>query len=80
MTPLPCPFCGEEPHFSGDASEWKDDARYVEMSLGCCATMTEGMGWRKARDMTVAARTAELQSALSKRWNTRHHNTPEELL
>lgn len=80
MTLLPCPFCGGVPSFQGDAADWKDDSRYVELSLGCCAIMTEGIGWRKARDMTVAARTAELESALSKRWNTRHPNTPEEAL
>lgn len=66
-----CPFCGNEPSFSGDASEWKDDYRYVELSLGCCVSMTEQIGWRRAREMTHEAKTAELRSRLQLRWNTR---------
>lgn len=66
-----CPFCGNEPSFSGDASEWKDESRYVELSLGCCVSMTEQIGWRRARDMTHEAKTAELRSRLQLRWNTR---------
>jgi hypothetical protein len=67
----PCPFCGGDPYFEGDTGDWKDDCRYVQLSLTCCATMTEGIGWRKARDMTVPARDAELRETLTARWNTR---------
>ena len=66
-----CPFCGNEPSFSGNASEWKDDYRYVELSLGCCVSMTEQIGWRRAREMTNEAKTEELRSRLQLRWNTR---------
>lgn len=69
--PNPCPFCGGTPFFEGDAAEWKDDSRYVELSLSCCATMTEQIGWRRARDMTVEQRKAELEATLIERWNTR---------
>ena len=69
---LPCPFCGGTPHFDGNAADWQDESRYVELSLKCCATMTEAIGWRRARDMTVEARTAELQTKLTDCWNTRH--------
>lgn len=67
----PCPFCGNKPHFFGDVTDWKDDHRYVELSLGCCAMMTEGIGWRKARDMTVEARNTDLRDRLSANWNRR---------
>lgn len=66
-----CPFCGDEPSFSGNASDWKDESRYVELSLGCCVSMTEQIGWRRARDMTHEAKTAELQNRLRLKWNTR---------
>ncbi len=66
-----CPFCGDEPSFSGSASDWKDESRYVELSLGCCVSMTEQIGWRRARDMTHEAKTAELQNRLRLKWNTR---------
>lgn len=68
----PCPFCGSDPWFEGDAGEWKDESRYVELSLKCCATMTEIIGWMRARDMTVDQRDAELRERLAKAWNTRH--------
>lgn len=67
----PCPFCGDEPWFEGDASAWKDDSRYVEMSLGCCARITDTIGWRLARDMTHEARTERLKAKLSEAWNRR---------
>ncbi len=66
-----CPFCGNEPHFSGNASIWQDEARYVELSLGCCVSMTEQIRWRRARDMTHEAKTAELQNRLRLKWNAR---------
>jgi len=71
----PCPFCGDEPWFEGDASVWKDDRRYVEMSLGCCARITDMLGWKLARDMTHEARTERLKVKLSDAWNRR---TPAE--
>ena len=57
--------------FSGDASEWRDESRYVELSLGCCVSMTEQIGWRRAQYMTHEAKTAELCSRLRSKWNTR---------
>lgn len=69
--PLPCPFCGSEPHFEGDVSDWKDDSRYVELTLTCCATMREAIGWRKARDMSVGERYQELRIKLTEVWNRR---------
>jgi hypothetical protein len=71
-----CPHCGESPSFEGSASNWKDDNRYVELSLTCCATMTEAMGWRQARELTVAQRTEFLKERLTKRWNTRVEAAP----
>jgi len=68
----PCPFCGDTPSFTGDAGKWRDESRYVELSIECCVTMTEAIGWRKARDMTVNERTEELQTKLSERWNNRY--------
>ena len=50
---------------------WRDDNRYVELSLTCCATMTEAIGWRRARELTVEASTAELKASLASRWNKR---------
>jgi len=77
MTNLqPCPFCGNQPNFGGDAADWKDDNRYVQLSLGCCVQMNETIGWRKARDMTLEARTAELKARLIERWNTREEAQP----
>ena len=72
----PCPHCGSFPDFVGDASEWKDDHRYVELSLGCCAMMTEAIGWKRARDMSAAERESDLRQRLTEAWNKRH--VPEE--
>lgn len=66
-----CPFCGGTPYFFGDASEWHDDHRYVQLTLKCCVEMTEAIGWRQARDMQPEARTAELQAKLTQQCNTR---------
>jgi hypothetical protein len=71
MTILPCPFCGNEPWFEGDAADWEDDARYVQLELRCCTTMTETIGWQQARRMTVEARTIELKNKLASQWNRR---------
>lgn len=68
---LPCPFCGNVPSFEGDSSEWRDDCRYVQLSLVCCATMTECIGWKKARDLTPAERETALRAALTAAWNKR---------
>jgi hypothetical protein len=38
---------------------------------------TERMGWREARDMTVATRTAILKQRLAERWNTRPSVEPK---
>jgi Zn finger protein HypA/HybF involved in hydrogenase expression len=67
----PCPFCGNEPSFQGNPADWKDESRYVELSLGCCVVMSEQIGWRRAREMTVEARTVELEGRLRLKWNTR---------
>lgn len=74
MKILNCPFCGEKPWFEGDASEWKDESRYVELSLTCCSTMTETIGWMRARDMSISERTKELTQRLTERWNKRFDN------
>jgi len=66
---LPCPFCGNKPNLTD--WEWKDDSRYVEASLVCCVTMSEAIGWRKARDMTDSAKAEELRSKLVEAWNRR---------
>ncbi|WP_043004925.1 hypothetical protein [Comamonas testosteroni] len=66
---LPCPFCNGQPSFS--AAEWKDENRYVGMSLECCATISKGIGWRMARDMTADQHTVELQRKLAESWNNR---------
>ena len=70
-TPLPCPFCGEEPHFEGDPNYWGDEGYYVEMSLTCCSTMNEAIGWKRGREMTSAARAAELKAKLTEAWDKR---------
>jgi len=67
----PCPFCGGQPHFEGDASKWRDESRYVELSLVCCATMNESIGWRRARDMQPQERDQELRDRLATAWNRR---------
>lgn len=66
-----CPFCGNQPAFEGNAGVWQDDSRYVELSLVCCVRMTESLGWRKARQMTVEERTKVLKELLIARWDTR---------
>jgi len=66
-----CPFCGEEPSFSGDVSVWHDLSRYVELSLECCAVMTERIGWPRARDMTIEERDVELRERLVAKWDRR---------
>jgi len=38
--------------------------------------MTETIGWRKARDMSVSERESEMKKELKSRWNQRH--APEE--
>lgn len=68
---LSCPFCGGTPNFEGSAADWQDEHRYVELSLVCCVTMTEAIGWRAAAAMTVEARTAALRAKLTAAWNTR---------
>lgn len=75
---LPCPFCGDTPQFKGSAEDWQDEHRYVELSLTCCVTMTEAIGWRQAKDLTVEARTSELQTRLTKLWNTRRVDNEDE--
>lgn len=71
---LPCPFCGGQPWFSGDAARWKDENRYVELNLECCAIMNQTIGWQRAREMTVAERTNELKIRLIEIWNKRDNN------
>lgn len=66
-----CPFCGCTPYFSGDVSDWQDDGRYIQLTIGCCVSMTESIIWRKARDMSPAAIDKELRERLTERWNTR---------
>jgi hypothetical protein len=73
VSPLPCPFCGDQPWFEGDANQWRDDRRYVELSLTCCATMTENIAWRNARDMTAKEKESELKRQLITNWNNRHN-------
>lgn len=75
--PLPCPFCGDQPWFEGDGSDWKDDCRYVEMSLECCSRMTAAIGWRRARGMTAGERREELRAKLIAKWNVRHTKEPQ---
>jgi hypothetical protein len=67
-----CPFCGDTPWFEGDAADWQDDCRYVQLTLKCCVTMTAAIGWKRAREITVEARTTEMQSNLIDRWNARY--------
>jgi len=64
-----CPFCGNKPYFTD--VEWKDDSRYIQLSLECCVSMSEAIGWYKAKDMTISDITSELKNRLSLRWNTR---------
>lgn len=66
-----CPFCGDIPYFTGDGDNWQDENRYVEMGLSCCISMTESIGWRKARDMTTKERQDQLSQRLLERWNER---------
>lgn len=66
----PCPFCGNQPHFT--KVEWKDESRYVEVELRCCVIMSEALGWMRARDMTKEQQQAELESHLTLCWNTRY--------
>lgn len=68
----PCPHCGSDAHYRGDPGQWMDDSRYVQLELGCCAIITETIGWRRARDMTVQEREIELKNRLSDIWNKRH--------
>lgn len=75
---LSCPFCGSAPWNEGDAAQWKDDNRYVQMKLVCCVTMSSAIGWKRARDMTVEQRAKEMKEALLNRWNTRHKEWSDE--
>lgn len=73
----PCPFCGGQPAFTGDAGQWCDWGRYVGLSLGCCAQITQQIGWRRARDMTPSERGAELHATLTEAWNKRNEDEAE---
>lgn len=66
-----CAHCGSTPVYEGDPADWHDDSRYVQLSLVCCVTMVETIGWRQARDMSVNERRALMESRLAARWNTR---------
>lgn len=67
----PCPFCLGDPHFNGDGDNWQDESRYVEMSLVCCVTMPQAIGWLRAREMTKKQREDELKKRLTDAWNHR---------
>jgi hypothetical protein len=41
------------------------------MTLECCVTMSKGIRWQRARDMTPDQRTDELQRKLAESWNSR---------
>lgn len=69
----PCPFCGDHP--SVEYNGWQDENRYVEMQLKCCVTMSDSIGWWKARDMQEAQRREELWKSLAEKWNTRYVET-----
>ena len=73
----PCPFCGSAPVFTGNVLDWKDDCRYVELTIECCASITRGIGWKKARDMSIPEREAALRSELTEAWNLRDPAQPE---
>ena len=68
-----CPFCGYLPHFTGDGDNWKDDGRYVEMSITCCATMTKALGWRFVKENKMQVKDIEdyLEARLIEDWNKR---------
>lgn len=75
MELLPCPFCGGTPSYK--RAEWKDDSRYVQAELNCCVTMTDGIGWRRARDMTEKQQNEMLLKDLSETWNKRYVPDPK---
>lgn len=81
--PLPCPFCGHEPSFEGNGSCWKDENRYVEMSLQChnCDTVQSAqVGWARAQKMTPEEIEAVLRDTLIAKWNRREQPEVEEPL
>lgn len=73
----PCPFCGAQPVFT--EAEWMEDGRYVGMTLECCVSMHEGVGWMMARAMTPVQRKTRLEERLAAKWNDRVP-TPEEAI
>lgn len=66
---LPCPFCSDTPTYS-DVQE-KDDRRYMQMSLMCCISMSESIGYGQFKNMSDVAIESELKNALLTAWNTR---------
>lgn len=64
-----CPFCGCQPTFS--EVEEKDDRRYMEMRLECCATMRSTICYSSFKSMTDAAIESELRHDLVNDWNRR---------
>jgi hypothetical protein len=66
-----CPFCGGKPYFDGCVDDRRDEGRYVQLSLVCCVTMTEAIGWKKAISMTTKEKETTLREKLISQWNTR---------
>lgn len=68
-----CPWCGELPWFEGNGDNWQDDRRYVQMQLVCCARMSTGIGWDRAREMSPQEREDLMKKNLIAQWNSRYN-------
>jgi hypothetical protein len=64
-----CPFCGDVPSFS--SSEFKDDNRYVEMTLECCIRMSASIPYGQFKSMTSEQIDLDLRNELVAKWEDR---------
>lgn len=71
----PCPHCGGQPYFS--EVEEKDDRRYMQIELTCCATYTQAIGWGKYKSMSESEIKNYLTEGVTEQWNNRRIDSDE---
>lgn len=71
----PCPFCGGDCAYVDGEYEWKDDNRYIELTLETSCdidlTLRATVNYMQAKGMTKEEKQRVLVDQLSEQWNTR---------